>query len=35
MLSTVTGKKEIDRLTDGLERAFRKLKPKLEKLNIT
>lgn len=33
MLSTVTGKKEIDRLTVGLERAFRKLKPKLEKLN--
>ena len=33
MLSTVTGKKEIDRLTEGLERAFRKLKPKLEKLN--
>ena len=33
MLSTVTGTKEIDRLTEGLERAFRKLKPKLEKLN--
>lgn len=33
MLSTVTGKKEIDRLTEGLENAFRKLKPKLEKLN--
>jgi hypothetical protein len=33
MFSTVTGTKEIDRLTEGLERAFRKLKPKLEKLN--
>jgi glutamate-1-semialdehyde 2,1-aminomutase len=33
MLSTVTGKKEIDRLAEGLEHAFIKLKPKLEKLN--
>jgi glutamate-1-semialdehyde 2,1-aminomutase len=33
MLSTVTGQKEIDKLTEGLLRAFKALKPKLEKLN--
>uniref|UniRef100_UPI003216761E aspartate aminotransferase family protein n=1 Tax=uncultured Draconibacterium sp. TaxID=1573823 RepID=UPI003216761E len=34
MLSTVMTQKEVDRLTEGLERAFKALKPKIEKLNI-
>jgi len=34
MLSTVMTQKEIDRLTDGLHRAFKALKPKIEKLKI-
>lgn len=33
MLSTVIGKKEIDRLCEGLERALKVLKPKIDKLN--
>lgn len=33
MLSTVIGPKEIDRLTEGLERAFKAVKPKIENLN--
>jgi len=34
MLSTVMTQKEIDRLTEGLHRAFKALKPKIEKLKI-
>jgi glutamate-1-semialdehyde 2,1-aminomutase len=33
MLSTVIGQKEIDRLSEGFERAFKALKPKIDKLN--
>jgi len=33
MLSTVTGQKEIDKLSEGFYRAFKMLKPKIEKLN--
>ncbi len=33
MLSTVMTQKEIDRLTEGLQRAFKVLKPKIDKLN--
>ena len=33
MLSTVMTQKEIDKLTEGLHRAFRALKPKINKLN--
>jgi glutamate-1-semialdehyde 2,1-aminomutase len=33
MLSTVTGKKEIDRLSEGFERGLKLLKPKIENLN--
>jgi len=32
MLSTVMGQKEIDRLTDGLHKAFKALKPKIENI---
>ncbi|MCY1720243.1 aspartate aminotransferase family protein [Prolixibacteraceae bacterium Z1-6] len=34
MLSTVMTPKEIDRLTEGLHRAFVELKPKIDKLNL-
>jgi glutamate-1-semialdehyde 2,1-aminomutase len=34
MLSTVIGQKEIDRLAEAYERAFKHLKPKIDKLNI-
>ncbi len=33
MLSTVITQKEIDKLTEGLQRAFIALKPKIDKLN--
>jgi len=33
MLSTVIGQKEIDRLSEGFENAFKVLKPKIDKLN--
>ena len=33
MFSTVIGQKEIDRLSEGFERAFKALKPKINKLN--
>jgi hypothetical protein len=33
MFSTVMGQKEIDKLSEGILRAFKALKPKIDKLN--